>query len=89
MADIITLYDIPTVAPKICWSPNTLKARMTLNFKKAPYKTEWIEYPDIQPFLESRGFKPAEGADEPAWTLPAIGLPDGTLIHESRNKQTI
>jgi hypothetical protein len=28
---------------------NTQKARMVLNYKKIPYTTEWVEYPDLEP----------------------------------------
>ncbi|KAI0258196.1 hypothetical protein BC834DRAFT_944651 [Gloeopeniophorella convolvens] len=42
------LYDIPGTSVKhSAWSPNTWKTRFVLNYKGVPYKTEWVEYPDI------------------------------------------
>jgi len=26
-----------------------LPARLALNYKRIPYKTEWVEYPDLEP----------------------------------------
>ncbi|KAF9479949.1 hypothetical protein BDN70DRAFT_878249 [Pholiota conissans] len=69
----IIFYDIPsTIGP---WSPNTWKVRYCLNFKGLPYKTEWIEYPDIAPRCQQLGIahttmKP-DGVT-PHYTLPAI-----------------
>jgi len=55
--DVITLYDIPGTTPKNAWSINTWKTRFVLNYKKIPYKTTWIAYPDIQPTFERLGIK--------------------------------
>lgn len=41
------LYDLPSKGDCKCWSPNTWKVRLPLNFKGIPYTTEWVEYPDI------------------------------------------
>ncbi|TFK67275.1 hypothetical protein BDN72DRAFT_843302 [Pluteus cervinus] len=43
----IVFYDIPSAVPINAWSPNTWKVRYALNYKKLPYRTEWVEYPDI------------------------------------------
>ena len=48
--------------------------RVSLNFKGLPFKTEWIEYPDIGPTLKRLGAPPTgkkpDGSD--SYTLPAI-----------------
>ncbi|KAI0258201.1 hypothetical protein BC834DRAFT_847528 [Gloeopeniophorella convolvens] len=53
---LYTLYDIPGNSVKyLAWSPNMWKARLALNYKGVPYKTEWIEYPDIAPLAKRIG----------------------------------
>ena len=49
MADEVILYDIPSKPRCHGWSLNPWKTRMALNYKKVPYKTEWIEFPDLAP----------------------------------------
>ena len=50
-------------------------ARLLLNLKGIPYKTEWLEYPDIAPTLKSFGIPPNEPPDT-AYTCPAIRISD-------------
>ena len=65
---------------------NALLPRFSLNFKGIPYKTEWVEYPDIKPLsiklgIESTSWK-ADGS--PQYTLPAIYDPTtGVYISDS------
>jgi len=70
----ITLFDIPSKFPENAWSPNTFKARIALNYKGIPYKTEWVEYPEIEETLKKLGGAPTskkkDGGDH--YTLPAI-----------------
>ena len=52
-----------------------------LNLKGIPYKTEWVEYPDIAPTFESFGIPPNEPGppNEPPttpYTSPAICISD-------------
>lgn len=51
-----------------------LRPRFALNFKGIPYKTEWVEYPDIEPLCIKLGApatsKKADG--RPHYTLPMI-----------------
>ena len=66
--------------------PITPLPRYTLNFKGIPYKTEWVEYPDIEPLCKKLGISPtykkADGSDH--YTLPAIYDPStGTYIADS------
>jgi len=76
MTETIILYDIPSNASTgyKAWSPNTWKARFSLNVKNIPYKTEWVEYPDIAAVSKKAGAKPTGTKDDgsPQYTLPMI-----------------
>ena len=52
------------------WSPNTLKVRMTLNYKQIPYTESFICYPDIADFCHRHGIPDDKSFPRP--TLPAI-----------------
>ncbi|KZT27480.1 hypothetical protein NEOLEDRAFT_145299 [Neolentinus lepideus HHB14362 ss-1] len=73
MSDIIIFYDIPSVNGT-GWSPNTWKTRLALNFKGVPYKTVWVEYPDIEALSKEIGAAPTgvKGDGSPSYTLPTI-----------------
>ncbi|KAL7934340.1 hypothetical protein V8C35DRAFT_280084 [Trichoderma chlorosporum] len=75
-----TLFDIPTKAPQVSWSPNTWRTRLLLNYKGIDYKTEWVEYPDIGPRLNQH-VPPNEKGRK--FTLPAIQMPDGSYVMDS------
>ncbi|KAH6972929.1 hypothetical protein BKA56DRAFT_555879 [Ilyonectria sp. MPI-CAGE-AT-0026] len=75
-----TFFDIPTKAPRVCWSMNTWRTRLLLNYKGLDYKTEWVEYPDIGPRLNQH-VPPNES--EPNFTLPAVQMPDGSYVMDS------
>ncbi|CDO76079.1 hypothetical protein BN946_scf184649.g5 [Trametes cinnabarina] len=87
MVEPILFYDIPTKNPQQkTWSPNTWKTRYTLNIKGLPYKTIWVEYPDIEAVSRTLGLSPtglkADGS--PKYTLPAIYDPNTkTAVVES------
>jgi len=71
--DRITFYDIPSTVPGSAWSPNTWKTRFALNYKGVPYRTEWVDYPDIAAFLSGQGVEPNPPSVAPwPYTLPAI-----------------
>ncbi|TFK54273.1 hypothetical protein OE88DRAFT_1642844 [Heliocybe sulcata] len=79
----IILYDIPRrEMDKGSWSPNTLKARLALAFKGLPYKTVWIEYPDIAGLCEKIGAKSTGTKEDgtPAYTLPVIQDPNTNAV---------
>ncbi|KAK2808006.1 hypothetical protein FQN50_005088 [Emmonsiellopsis sp. PD_5] len=59
--------------PRTSWSPNTLRTRLALNFKRIPYTQSYISYPDIQPLLQSLSVPPLSGLIP--YTLPAIHHP--------------
>lgn len=51
--------------------------RYCLNYKGIPYKTEWIEYPDIETHCQKLGIAPTTTKRDgsPYYTLPAIHDP--------------
>ncbi|KAG8868514.1 hypothetical protein FRB97_002318 [Tulasnella sp. 331] len=72
---IIVFYDIPSKFEPRCWSLNMWKVRLVLNMKGAPYRTEWISYPDIEPTFKKLGIPPSmkksyNGQDH--YTCPSI-----------------
>jgi len=86
----IVLYDIPRNVPAgqggSTWSPNTLKSRIALNYKRIPFTTEWIEYPDIAPKFKALGLAPNPKGTP--YTVPVIqytppGSKDAQYIMES------
>ncbi|PPQ66398.1 hypothetical protein CVT26_011267 [Gymnopilus dilepis] len=85
----IILYDIPSPFPNKAFSFNTWKARFALNYKGLPYKTEWVEFPDIEALCKKLGIaptepKPTSTGGGPLYTLPAIYDPaTNTYISES------
>ncbi|KAH9832522.1 uncharacterized protein C8Q71DRAFT_776835 [Rhodofomes roseus] len=74
--DKLVFYDIRNSVPGCAWSPNTWKTRLALNHKGIPYRTEWVEYPDIAPLLSAVKVEPNPPSSGPipvqAYTLPAI-----------------
>jgi len=74
----IILYDIPCITPGRPWSPNTMKTRYCLGYKRIPFTTAWVELPDIAGLLQSKGIT------HPPYTLPAIEDPNtGAFIMDS------
>ncbi|KAF6751643.1 hypothetical protein DFP72DRAFT_471812 [Ephemerocybe angulata] len=71
---MITLFDIASSLPGQAWSPNTWKTRLSLNYKGIPYKTEWLEYPDIATVLQKHTISPSiiKSDGTPFYSLPAI-----------------
>lgn len=65
-------YVTPQSAPS---SPSglTWSARLILNYKKLPYRTHWLEFPDIAPHLKSLGIPP--NAQGKPYTVPTIHFP--------------
>ena len=62
------------------------KARASLNYKSLPYKTHWIEYPDIAPTFKSLSITPNDGtAANTDYSSPACKMPDGSYVMDSRN----
>jgi len=93
---MITFFDIPSTFPAQAWSPNTWKTRFSLNYKGIPYKTAWIEYPDIEEHCKKLGIQAVDTKADgrPHYTLPAIydsttglAIGDSIQIAEYLDKQ--
>ncbi|KAJ3511627.1 hypothetical protein NLJ89_g3986 [Agrocybe chaxingu] len=71
---MIILYDISCTRHNTAWSPSTWKTRYVLNYKGLSYRTEWVEFADIEALSIKHGFAPSgKRADgSPRYTLPAI-----------------
>ena len=61
------------------YTDQSFPARLVLNLKGIPYKTEWLEYPDIGPTFKSLGIPPAEPPAQD-YTSPAIRLGDNYVM---------
>ncbi|KAK6435027.1 hypothetical protein LTR95_008788 [Oleoguttula sp. CCFEE 5521] len=83
MSSPIVLYDLPSKTGT-CWSLNPWKTRAALNFKLLPYTTEWTEYPDLEPKFRSFDIASNPAGSPAAYSSPAVRMPDGTYIMESR-----
>ncbi|KAK5108667.1 hypothetical protein LTR62_008072 [Meristemomyces frigidus] len=59
--------------------------RLSLNYKGLPYRTEWIEYPDLKPTLEALGVPPNDKDTNPnaSYSSPVVRMPDGAYIMDS------
>ncbi|KAF9555404.1 hypothetical protein CPC08DRAFT_671113, partial [Agrocybe pediades] len=70
---MIILYDVPgrDVQP---WVPNVWRVRFILNYKRLPYRTVWIEFPDVERELMRIGAPPSATRSDgrPVYTLPVI-----------------
>ncbi|KAH7395478.1 hypothetical protein BKA64DRAFT_59958 [Cadophora sp. MPI-SDFR-AT-0126] len=81
----IILYDLACIK-NVCFSPVVWRIRMILNYKQIPYKTIFLEFPDIEPTLKGLGIVPSESAsaNQIKYTVPTIHhLPTNTHIMES------
>ncbi|EPS40010.1 hypothetical protein H072_6186 [Dactylellina haptotyla CBS 200.50] len=68
----IVLYDL-ACTKGICFSPVVWRIRLMLNYKRIPYKTVFVEFPDIQSVLKELGIEPNESASgHIKYTVPAI-----------------
>ncbi|KNG51284.1 glutathione s-transferase [Stemphylium lycopersici] len=81
----VVFFDLPS-KQGISWSLNPWKTRMVLNYKKIPYTTEWVEYPDLAPKFKALGIPP-NPKDAPGYftdySSPAIKYADGNYGMDS------
>jgi hypothetical protein len=47
----IVLYDLACIK-NVCFSPVVWRIRLMLNYKRIPYRTVFLEFPDIEPTLK-------------------------------------
>ena len=48
----IVLYDL-ACTKNVCFSPTVWRIRLMLNYKRIPYSTIFLEFPDIEPTLKA------------------------------------
>ncbi|KAL0571113.1 hypothetical protein V5O48_010845 [Marasmius crinis-equi] len=82
----IHLYDAPSKLSDKAWSPNPWKIRYALNYMKIPYRTIWVEYPEIAPACIKIGAPPSRMNPDgsPYYSVPTIYDPNtGKAISDS------
>ncbi|KAF5391853.1 hypothetical protein D9757_001812 [Collybiopsis confluens] len=69
----IILYDTPGHSPQP-WAPNIWRIRFILNYKRLRYRTNWVEFQDIEATLRNIGAPPSSVRSDgrPVYTLPVI-----------------
>ncbi|PBK68675.1 hypothetical protein ARMSODRAFT_957707 [Armillaria solidipes] len=84
---LITLYDFPTKLPDAPGSPTTWRVRYSLNMKKLPHQTVFVELPDIEPLAKRIGAAPTGTRRDgvtPLYTVPIIhDHATGAVVSES------
>ncbi|KAK3625472.1 hypothetical protein LTR56_020372 [Elasticomyces elasticus] len=81
----VVLYDLANIKNE-CFSPVVWRIRMMLNYKNIPYKTVFLEFPDIEPKLKELGIDPGvdKSGVQKKYTVPVIHyLPTGEYIIDS------
>ncbi|KAI0712276.1 hypothetical protein C8Q76DRAFT_797147 [Earliella scabrosa] len=88
MVEPIVLYDIARngASPEAtAWAPSPWRARYCLNIKRIPYRTIWVELPDIAALYAQLGVAPRPDFDGnrpgPRFTLP--------IIHDPNTQRTV
>ncbi|KAF2793893.1 hypothetical protein K505DRAFT_375004 [Melanomma pulvis-pyrius CBS 109.77] len=77
----IVLYDL-ACTKNICFSPVVWRIRLMLNYKHIPYRTIFLEFPDIEPTLKGLGLVLGQSASK--YTVPAIHhVPTNTYMMDS------
>ncbi|KKO99353.1 hypothetical protein THAR02_08538 [Trichoderma harzianum] len=81
----IILYDLACIKD-VCFSPVVWRIRLLLNYKQIPYKTVFLEMPDIEPTLKGLGLPPHDPASGNLnYTVPTIHhLPTNKYIMDSK-----
>ncbi|CAE6337432.1 unnamed protein product [Rhizoctonia solani] len=69
----IVFYDLAD-ANNRSWSFNPYKTRLSLNYKRLPYRVVYLSFPDIEPKLKELGVPPVSETF-PRYTLPVIADP--------------
>ncbi|KAF2032582.1 glutathione S-transferas-like protein [Setomelanomma holmii] len=85
MSSQVMFYDLANRQNR-GWSLNPWKTRLVLNYKNIDYKTEWVEYPNLVPYLKSLGIPPNDSTAPgyfAAYSSPAIKYADGTYGMDS------
>ncbi|KAK0943550.1 hypothetical protein LTR29_004927 [Friedmanniomyces endolithicus] len=92
----VILYDLACIK-NVCFSTAVWRIRLMLNYKKIPYRTAFLEFPDIEPTLKKLNYligSPTTSGVDPGTTpsghnntfysVPTIQhLPTNTLLMDS------
>ncbi|KAF9266028.1 hypothetical protein L218DRAFT_956986, partial [Marasmius fiardii PR-910] len=66
----IRLFDIPSKLPQKAFSSFVWRTRYVLNYKGLPYKTTWVETPDLNAMHHQIGtITPTTRFNNPPWPL--------------------
>ncbi|KAL5373449.1 hypothetical protein DPSP01_012692 [Paraphaeosphaeria sporulosa] len=70
----LTLYDISSPLQPRSYAPNPSKARLVLGFKRASFRTEWVDIPDIERVRRSLNCPATRKLDDGSdfFTLPIL-----------------
>ena len=66
----VSFYDLLSNHPQTWWSANTYKVRFVLNYKRIPYMTIGVHFPDIAETSQKLGLEPV--ARGPKFTVPIV-----------------
>ncbi|KAJ5618752.1 hypothetical protein N7510_002736 [Penicillium lagena] len=81
----VVLYDLACIRG-VCFSPVVWRIRLMLNYKRIPYRTIFLEFPDIEPTMKALGVVPGESSSSSQYkyTVPVIHhIPSNMYIMES------
>ncbi|TFK22431.1 hypothetical protein FA15DRAFT_644212 [Coprinopsis marcescibilis] len=81
--DRITLFDIPFDVPGRALSPSVWKTRYSLNYKRIPFVTQWVDLVDVEPLCKSLGIATLSNRrfdNRQLYTLPVIYDPKSNHI---------
>src|ERR1700738_3783528 len=73
----VSFYDLLSNHPQTWWSANTYKVRFVLNYKRIPYMTIGVHFPDIAETSQKLGLEPV--ARGPKFTVPIVEY-EGTVV---------
>ncbi|PQE33487.1 glutathione s-transferase protein [Rutstroemia sp. NJR-2017a WRK4] len=82
----LILYDISSPIQPRSYAPNPSKARLTLSFKRVPFKTTWVDIPDIANVRKSLNCPATRKFDDGSdfYTLPMLQDPaSGRVVGDS------
>ncbi|KLO12300.1 hypothetical protein SCHPADRAFT_915666 [Schizopora paradoxa] len=70
----VTLYDIRDATQSNGWIPSIWRIRLILNYKRLPYRTVWIDFPEIDRTMRSINapYTSRRSDGRPVYTLPVI-----------------
>ncbi|KAG7441164.1 uncharacterized protein BT62DRAFT_552801 [Guyanagaster necrorhizus] len=84
---MITLYDLPTKAADSPGTMMTWRTRYALNLKSLPYRTVYVELPDVEALAKKIGAAPTTTKPDgvsPFYTIPIIQDDStGTVVSDS------